>query len=410
MEAFYSFVFAGIMFVMFHFLYRRLLQRSPYFTINRLFLLLIPVFAVLTVNIKVPVADIVNTALIELPYFIVERGENEIPAAPEASISLLSVLYFVYAAGMIFFLLKLFVSAYRNVLFILEAKKVTLHGINCRYHKSAQSTYNFLGVIVVHKLDVSQKIVEHESAHSRLFHYIDLIWAELWCCVFWFVPFAHLYVYNVELNNEFAADDEAAGSDRKNYIKELAAAALNVSAKVFTQSFFNKSLIQNRITMLQSKKRNPFLTVLRYGAAGVLFAVGIYGFNTVAQVSGHSTQKSTTEDTEPEIYDKVENMPKFKGGQSALFEYLQEHIVFPEDAKKAGFTEEIVYVSFVISNRGKVTRIEVMRGDEIFHESAVNALADMPDWEPGSTKEGDAVPVQFMLPLKYRLKAEDAEE
>ena len=101
-------------------------------------------------------------------------------------------------------------------------------------------------------------------------------------------------------------------------------------------------------------------------------------------------------------------MPQFPGGDPELFNYLGENVEYPEKAKKEGI-EEVVYTSFVISDEGKVTRVEILRGDEVFHESALNAIKGMPDWEPGRTKEGEAVHVQYRIPLRYQLNNEKEE-
>ena len=64
---------------------------------------------------------------------------------------------------------------------------------------------------------------------------------------------------------------------------------------------------------------------------------------------------------EQEVLSIVEEMPQFGEGDSALHIYLSENIKYPAKAKDNGI-EGTVYLTFVISSKGEVTDIKVLRG------------------------------------------------
>ena len=113
------------------------------------------------------------------------------------------------------------------------------------------------------------------------------------------------------------------------------------------------------------------------------------------------------QDEEP-VFTVVEVMPKFPGGNKALYAYLGNNIKYPEVAKKEGI-EGTVYVTYVVEKDGSVTHVKLLRGvHESLDKEALRVVAEMPKWEPGKEK-GKPVRVQYSLPIKYTL-AKDKEK
>ena len=54
-------------------------------------------------------------------------------------------------------------------------------------------------------------------------------------------------------------------------------------------------------------------------------------------------------------------MPEYEGGTEGLMKYLTGSVVYPQLAKEAG-VQGIVYVSFVVSEVGKVESAKVLKG------------------------------------------------
>jgi protein TonB len=113
------------------------------------------------------------------------------------------------------------------------------------------------------------------------------------------------------------------------------------------------------------------------------------------------------QDEEP-VFTVVEVMPKFPGGNKALYTYLGNNIKYPDVAKKEGI-EGTVYVTYVIEKDGSVTHVKLLRGvHESLDKEALRVVQEMPKWEPGKEK-GKPVRVQYSLPIKYTL-AKDKEK
>jgi protein TonB len=99
----------------------------------------------------------------------------------------------------------------------------------------------------------------------------------------------------------------------------------------------------------------------------------------------------------------VEEMPEFPGGQAAMLKYIGKHLRYPASAQAKGIAG-IVYVSFVISAEGQVTKVEVMKGiDRACDQEAVRVISKMPAWKPGR-QSGRNVSVRYSLPIRFSMQ------
>jgi protein TonB len=120
----------------------------------------------------------------------------------------------------------------------------------------------------------------------------------------------------------------------------------------------------------------------------------------------------------PEIYQsKVEfakqidtdldKTPDFPGGDSALFQFINDNIILPPIIKNdTTFSEETVYIQFYIDTTGLIKNVIPYRsekkGNPILIDEAIRIVEMMPKWIPG-TKNGKKVMVGYMLPFKFKL-------
>jgi protein TonB len=105
---------------------------------------------------------------------------------------------------------------------------------------------------------------------------------------------------------------------------------------------------------------------------------------------------------EAEIFYVVESMPQFPGGDVKLYEFLYDHLHYPEMAREAGI-QGTVYVGFVVETDGSVTNIHIKRGiGGGCDEEAIKVIEMMPQWIPGKQR-GIPVRVHFNLPVKFTL-------
>ena len=107
---------------------------------------------------------------------------------------------------------------------------------------------------------------------------------------------------------------------------------------------------------------------------------------------------------EPEkVFDMVEQMPTFPGGQQELMAYLGKNIKYPTIAQENG-TQGRVIIQFVVERDGSITDVRVARGvDPYLDKEAVRVVKSMPKWLPGK-QNGKAVRVKFTVPVMFRLQ------
>lgn len=102
------------------------------------------------------------------------------------------------------------------------------------------------------------------------------------------------------------------------------------------------------------------------------------------------------------VYQEVEVMPEYPGGETALMNDLIGAIKYPEEASKKGIQGK-VYVSFVVDEQGKVTNAKIERGVEpSLDKESLRVVNELQTWKPGKEK-GKAVKVAYTIPINYVL-------
>jgi len=98
------------------------------------------------------------------------------------------------------------------------------------------------------------------------------------------------------------------------------------------------------------------------------------------------------------IYLNVEKMPTIKGG----FVAVGEKIKYPNIAREMGM-QGVVYIGFIVNPEGKVEDPKILKSvAKILDEEALRVVEKEIEFEPGY-HEGKAVPVRFVLPIKFKL-------
>ena len=106
---------------------------------------------------------------------------------------------------------------------------------------------------------------------------------------------------------------------------------------------------------------------------------------------------------EEKVFDVVEQMPQFPGGDAALFEYLSNHIKYPTIAEENGVQGRVI-VTFVVERDGSITDVKVVKSvDPSLDREASRVVKGMPRWIPGK-QNGSAVRVKYTVPVTFRLQ------
>ncbi len=103
------------------------------------------------------------------------------------------------------------------------------------------------------------------------------------------------------------------------------------------------------------------------------------------------------------VFDVVEEMPSFPGGQGALMQYLASNIKYPVVAQENGVQGRVT-VSFVVERDGSISDVKVARSvDPSLDREAQRVVKSMPRWSPGK-QNGSTVRVKYTVPVVFRLQ------
>jgi len=105
-----------------------------------------------------------------------------------------------------------------------------------------------------------------------------------------------------------------------------------------------------------------------------------------------------------QIYDRVDVMPQFPGGEAALMKFLGDNICYPPKAVEKG-TQGRVVLRFIVTPDGSIANVEAVKPlDSSFCDNeAMRVIKKMPKWIPGK-ENGEPVYVYFTLPVTFRME------
>lgn len=142
------------------------------------------------------------------------------------------------------------------------------------------------------------------------------------------------------------------------------------------------------------------MKAIKYLLIGALMIV--FSKATMAQTNSGDSAHKIEGDSE-RIYDIVEQMPSFPGGNQALFQYISSHIKYPASAAEAGLQGRVI-VTFVVEPDGSITNVKVSKSvDAALDKEALRLVSSMPRWIPGK-QNGKAIRVKYSVPVSFRLK------
>lgn len=102
------------------------------------------------------------------------------------------------------------------------------------------------------------------------------------------------------------------------------------------------------------------------------------------------------------VFDVVEVMPQFPGGQIAMLKYIMENIKYPEQAMKEGIQGRVA-VRFIVEKDGSISDVKpVLSVHPLLNKEAVRVVKSMPKWTPGK-QNGKPVRVRFNVPVMFKL-------
>lgn len=293
-----------------------------------------------------------------------------------------------------------------------RSERATLHGTAVCLLTGDYSPFSFFRWIFVNPVNKTpsqlQQILMHEQAHVEQWHSLDALLSQLFVAAFWFNPAAWLMRLQVRNNLEYLADRSviSGGTDKKAYQYHLLAVAYRTNVATITNNF-NVLPLKRRIMMMNKQASNPlarFKYLLFVPLAIALLAMNNTTIRANVQKKVVKTTKTTKKaDASNKVYEVVEQMPSFPGGDAAMMKYLAENIKYPVSAQKAKEQGRVV-VQFIVEKDGAVTGVKTVRSvTPVLDAEAVRVIKAMPKWTPGR-QGGQPVRVKYNVPVSFRLQ------
>jgi TonB family protein len=99
----------------------------------------------------------------------------------------------------------------------------------------------------------------------------------------------------------------------------------------------------------------------------------------------------------------VDELPQFKGGDAGLLKYISENTTYPEAAKRDSIMGKVI-VKLVVEKDCSVSNVEVEQSaNSLLDAEAVRVVSALPRFEKPGKKAGEAVRVQYMIPISFKL-------
>jgi len=420
--------------ILFYGFYALLLRKETFFQLNRVYLVCA---AALSFFIPVIQADWVQNLFItqEIKYTVYGSPIliSQLAPVKESPINIGQILAIIYIAGVV-------VLFGRLIWQLIALNRI----IKKDSHDTAYSFFNKINL----PDDVKDNniIALHEQVHAKQFHSVDVFVIEAVMILNWFNPIVYFYRRAIKHIHEFIADDHTTkqAADKAEYAMLLLTQTFHAPSHSLVNSFFNHSLLKQRIIMLQ-KDKSQRIKLIKYGLSAPLFmlmliltSATINKSKTVKTINNKITQVlllppptlnsfkakptdkvpvlkklvQTTENILPidiadtshinnqQIFSAVEKEPEFPGGQAKFVQFLGDNIKMPQDMVANDVSGRVI-VTFVVEADGSLSNIKVLRSPaQSAADEATRVLQLSPKWTPGY-QNNKAVRVQFTVPIAF---------
>ncbi len=392
------FVLSNVAITLFYLVYKVFLQRDTFFVWRRLYMLFALVFSVSLPLVEWQYKSVVmqdvgkritnqvdiwwqNTALL-LNEIVVSANAPNAPVTPWWVI-----VYMVVVSVLLVVFISRLVALYRLK---QQAKPIYIGQDKVWVTHKNIAPFSFFGMIMLNKEVLQQDhlsmLLQHEKAHVRQWHSLDVILAELISVVFFFNPFVYLLKREMRINLEYLADNSCSAHCEQSTAYQYAILQMAMAQPyVAISNHFNYSPIKNRIMML-NKKSSKNWAMLKYvsivPAVLVLLLLSQESvankWSNVINDEGNTVEQTIMQTTAPQsvvtkqeyvqnpgqlpdsVFMVVKDMPSFKGGADSMYAFLGRNLKYPSAAKDLGITGRI-WMSFVVTKTGAIHNVKILQ-------------------------------------------------
>ncbi len=174
------------------------------------------------------------------------------------------IVTYIYLMGVAFFIIRLFIGIIRAETLCRLGGRRLADGSRLVVCAGDFQPTSWLNTIILSRKDFESDsaamIIEHEQAHIRNCHSIDVLLAQLVCALQWFNPAAWALKRSLQEVHEYEADAAvlADGENERQYQICLVQAALGGKIGFVTSNFADCST-KKRIKMMKCSQSSPFV-------------------------------------------------------------------------------------------------------------------------------------------------------
>ena len=272
----------------FYLVYFLFLKKETFFNWSRWYFLLgIVLSLVVPLLTYTKIIWVAPTPMPELPDFIPFQ-QVETPVIIKESIDWNTIGFLFYGLVILILVGKMLVELSKLLVFLVKNKKTKV-GSYFLIEQTSGQPFSFFNYVVFQKKNYTEAeiaaILQHEAVHVRQKHSIDVLFSQLFCCVFWVNPVCWWYKKAMQQNLEYIADAQTvAQTDSFIYQNLIVKATCSGSQLALTNPFY-QSLIKKRILMINttpSSKRNLWKYAVALPLLTAFFLM--FQIETVAQV------------------------------------------------------------------------------------------------------------------------------
>ena len=253
---------ASVVMALFYSFYKLFFGKNTFHRMNRIMLVLLSIavcmlplfrFSFLPEKKQVPVmAENLTTDFSEIPVvaYNVEL-QMQIPWQ--------QILFVLFVVGFAFVVTRYLIGLAQLRQIIRKSEKQTLADNSVLYVTEQDvSPFSWFNRIVLSRNDMNvdnRAIINHERAHIRLLHSLDMIFFDLFTCLFWFNPFSWLLRREMQSVHEYQVDDTVIqnGIDAKQYQLLLIRKSVGEHKFSLANNFRQRDL-HKRIQMMTKSK------------------------------------------------------------------------------------------------------------------------------------------------------------
>ncbi|WP_378180572.1 M56 family metallopeptidase [Aquimarina sp. SS2-1] len=312
-------------------------KKETFFNWNRAYLLITPILSFLLPMIRLDIIrhNIPSEYNIQLPEVLITNSPMQVHLLPEVVIgsensisnyiSLIPIFGYLWYIGITISFILFFYKVFKIIKLKRSGNKINTKNITLVFLPNTTTAFSFFNTIYIgSNLSELKKtnVLLHEKIHVREYHSIDLIFFEILRIIFWFNPLIYIYQNRMAMLQEYIADAKAiAETSKKEYYQDLLSQVFQTEKISFINTFFNHSLIKNRLVMLQKSKSKKIFQLKYLLLIPVVCIMLVY--------------TSCTEDANAQLANSSDNVSKSESLILRNISVLKESI-----AAKGEMTEE----------------------------------------------------------------------